>query len=130
MLEEIFFDHLPCFSSPELDLYLEPSLISGLCNSGQVKDRFQVTSDTTNCRNVSPDFLSIYELKELEYIEKHNEFPNRFMNQLISLMCDCVGCSLIELCCKLSSPPLFTLSYLQRMEVKGLIRLSATPRLR
>lgn len=130
VLDKVLFDHLPCLSSPELGLYLEPSLISGLGNSDEVEKSFSNSSELPGEKNSVPEFLSLYMLKELDYINAHDKFPNLFMNQVLSLMCNCAGLSLIELCSKLSAPPLFTLNYLKRMQSKGLITLSSAPRLR
>ncbi len=130
VIEEILFDHLPCLSSPNLDLYLEPSSVSGLRNSLQSVASPIGASNSLHEKKISPEFLSLYSNKEKKYIENDENFLNLFMNRVLSLMCDCTNYSLIELCCKLSSPPLFTLSYLRRMEDKGLIRLSNTPRLK
>ena len=132
ILEEILFDHLPCLASPDIDLYLEPSSISGLYNETHTRSGPNIDHDSLNAKELTstmPDFLEEYLSREINYFSKNKNYANIFMNKILSLMCEGIGCSLIELCSRLSSPPIFTLYYLKRMEAKGLIKLSKSPRL-
>ena len=121
MIDSIHIDSLPCMASPELSLYLEPGDISGI---GQATTNASLGQIYDSIPEKDLHTLGCIIDRETLYIGSNAEFMGTFMNRLMSVLTIAKGRSIFWICEQLSSPPLFTLSYLMKMQAKGLLKLS------
>lgn len=104
----IHFDHLLCLSSPDINLYLEPSEISGL------NKKIDESID---------DLLINLSEQEKSYIEDNYALLNKFMNFFMPYLSDRKDASVLDVAITCSLPPKFVLNYFQRLQSIGFIEL-------
>ncbi|MDB3890692.1 DUF2172 domain-containing protein [Gammaproteobacteria bacterium] len=101
-------NHLICFSSPSVNLYLEPGEISGLKND--------------DMKNVDR-FITGLTRRELTYIQDNLYLLNQFMNMILPMFSRQPALSVLEISFKAKLPPVFVNNYLSEMENLNLVSL-------
>jgi len=97
---------LPCLSHPDIDLYLSPSVISGI--------NFNDPGD-------SGRFPCKLPAHEVEYLENHTGQLNPFMQNILRMANG--EHTLLDIAVKSQMPFGFVLAYAKQLESKGLVRM-------
>lgn len=101
------YNGLPCLSNSEIDLYIEPKIMSNLISNDQLS---KIDIDRRIYSN------------ELNYLEDHQEILNQFMQNVVR-MADGHN-TIFDICEKSKIPFFFGLAYLKKMEEKKIVSLN------
>lgn len=106
---EAHFDHLLCLSSPKINLYFEPSEVSGI---------------DSKYNSLSGELFLNLSRQEMIYITDNQILLHRFMNQFMPFIYNAKKPTILELSLTCSLPPKFVFNYLSRLEKFGFISLN------
>ena len=105
---EIYIDHLPCLSHPNINLYLNT----------------RYASDIADNQNQINSFGSLDDL-DLDFINKNPIFLNHFMNKFIAFLPFMPNKTIIDIASELDAPPSLVYEYSLRFEKLGFIKISS-----
>ena len=104
---EPLFEGLPCFSHPDLDLYLPPAFMSQMRQDHKSDDRLTM--------GLSPN--------EIEFLKENPDAPNQFMNKLPSALSRSEPIDVLSLSEDCGMPFRFVSNYLSVLSEKNLLKL-------
>lgn len=105
---EIYIDHLPCLSHPNINLYLNT----------------RYASDIADNQNQINSFASLDDL-DIDFINKNPIFLNHFMNKFIAFLPFMPNKTIIDIASELDAPPSLVYEYSLRFEKLGFIKISS-----